>query len=163
MNATGLSDWRRRPSYLGADQECRSCHGEFHGEASKTSLNSCERCRNVYGWEKLNPTLDFDHTKETSFALDGRHLETTCSSCHLGKQKFGPLPVSGCETCHSDPHPEGIFGELKCDDCHVTSSFVGRMNFDHAKTGWSLTGETQRSALYGLPQLDEVGAGKQPL
>ncbi len=130
-----------RPSYLGTDKACNSCHGDYHGEPKKTSLDNCERCHNVFDWAKLNNTLDFNHSKETDFKLDGRHEETACAKCHQGKQKFGPIHVNGCETCHTDPHPEDIFGELSCEQCHITKSFRGEMNFDHSQTGWGLTGK----------------------
>ena len=134
-----------RPSYLGTSPACNSCHGDFHGETKKTSLDRCDRCHNVFDWAKLNSKLDFNHTKETSFRLDGKHAQINCAKCHQGKQKFGPIHVAGCESCHQDPHPQGIFGTLKCDDCHVTQSFVGRMDFNHSKTGWPLTGKHQNA------------------
>ena len=134
-----------RDSYLGASSQCRACHGTYHGNAAKTDLGRCDRCHSSYDWKKLNASMGFNHQKETLFPLTGKHKQAECDKCHLGKRQFGPIAVSGCVTCHQDPHPPGLFGDRICEECHLTASFEARSAFDHKTTGWPLRGRHLRA------------------
>ncbi|MCA9538389.1 MAG: hypothetical protein KC620_05845 [Myxococcales bacterium] len=134
-----------RDSYLGASTDCKACHGEYHGDAAKANLGQCERCHNAYDWKQLNPNLKFDHQRETRFPLTGKHERVECDKCHLGKRKFGPIEVSGCITCHQDPHPPGVFGARICEECHITADFKTKSIFEHSTTGWPLKGKHART------------------
>ncbi|MEE2787377.1 MAG: hypothetical protein VX589_08565 [Myxococcota bacterium] len=136
----------RRDSYLNAPTDCQGCHGEYHGQASKTDLADCERCHTTEGWNKISPQMAFDHRRETQFPLTGQHQDVACDKCHLGKRQFGPIEVSGCVTCHQDPHPRGVFDGLICEDCHVTDGFTVKNIFDHRTTGWPLRGKHAQNA-----------------
>lgn len=138
---TQKRDKTNRDSYLGASTECRACHGDYHGDAQKADLQDCEKCHNAFDWKQLNASLKFDHQRETRFPLTGKHQRVTCDKCHLGKRKFGPIEVSGCITCHQDPHPPGVFGARICEECHVTTGWKERSIFEHTTTGWPLRGK----------------------
>ncbi|MCA9545267.1 MAG: hypothetical protein KC613_12775 [Myxococcales bacterium] len=133
-----------RDSYLGAPTDCVACHGEYHGKGTKADLRACERCHNTQGWALLNANLRFDHERETRFPRTGQHKDVECKDCHLGKKRFSPLNISGCASCHKDPHPPGIFGRRLCEECHVTQGFKVNSIFDHGSTGWPLRGEHKK-------------------
>jgi len=49
----------------------------------------------------------FDHTR-TNFLLDGAHIDTECSACHLSQPMPGAEPIvqyrpvaTECEACHA--------------------------------------------------------------
>ncbi len=134
-----------RDSYLGADTECAACHGEYHGQAQKADLKACDRCHNTFEWKKLNANMRFDHERETRFPRTGEHREVACEKCHLNKKNFGPIRVSGCLTCHQDPHPPGVFGARICEECHVTKGFEAEIIFEHGSTGWPLRGQHRKN------------------
>ena len=134
-----------RDSYLGAPTECQGCHGSYHGTAAKTDLLDCKRCHSTTGWKNINAGMRFDHRRETQFPLTGKHAQVECEKCHLNKRKFGPIEVSGCVTCHQDPHPKGVFRQRICEDCHVTDGFKARSVFDHSTTGWPLKGKHKKN------------------
>ena len=98
----------------------------------------------------MNARIRFDHKRDTRYPLTGSHKKVECVECHTQRtpegalKKFGPIPVSGCESCHRDPHPRGIFKGLACAECHVTSSFKKTSGFRHAQTGWPLKGAHAR-------------------
>ena len=135
----------KRDSYLDTPNTCQGCHGSYHGQARKGDLDDCEKCHNTRDWTRLNGKIRFDHSRETVFPLTGQHTELSCEKCHLGKRKFGPIEVTGCVTCHSDPHPKGTFGARICEECHLTSGFKGKSAFDHGSTGWPLRGKHRKN------------------
>ena len=128
-----------RDSYLGASTECKACHGDYHGKAlGKVDLADCDDCHNTINWRKLNGNLKFDHEKQTRFPRTGEHAKVACEKCHSQMKTFGPIQVSGCITCHQDPHPKGVFARRICEECHVTTGFKKTNLFDHAGTGFPL-------------------------
>ena len=130
-----------RDGYLGASTECRACHGEYHGGAlGKVDLSDCVGCHNTVDWKILNSNMRFNHERETRFPRTGMHKKVECDKCHLDQQRFGPIDVAGCITCHSDPHPAGVFGRRICEECHVTAGFAKTSIFEHVTTGWPLRG-----------------------
>ena len=135
-----------RQSYLGTSAECVQCHGQFHGRGIMADLNDCQDCHNAIGWKLLNSTIKFNHNRNSRYPLTGLHQKVECLECHTqrtqaGKLKqFGPISVQGCESCHKDPHPKGIFNGINCAECHVTSGFKKTSIFKHKKTGWPLKG-----------------------
>lgn len=84
---------------------CETCHIDMHfGQFTKIKpVKACEVCHNQEEWT----ALQFDHDKDSRFALEGAHKEVDCSECHklvrLDNNIFRlyrPInPV--CETCHS--------------------------------------------------------------
>lgn len=82
---------------------------------------SCTACHTAEAWSPLRSDVEFDHAT-TSFALDGRHEDITCASCH-GGLTFDELgsQQDDCASCHLDVH----LGTptRTCAACHTTSSF----------------------------------------
>lgn len=92
---------REHVVYLNMDPKCVACHQGPHG--TQFPERNCEDCHTPDEWK---PTL-FDHQKQSSFVLTGKHLETECSRCHRvesgadGKlmRRFKPMN-SDCRACH---------------------------------------------------------------
>jgi len=133
---------KRQDTYLGLDQNCLSCHDDFH---QKTLSKDCDKCHNI---EAFRPAKLFDHD-ETEFKLKGKHIEVKCVLCHdtiqrAGKkfQVFANVAHKKCNDCHKDPHNDNFINS--CAECHVETSFndfTGRKNFDHNKTNFALKGK----------------------
>ena len=106
------------PRYKDAKSDCLACHDK--DDVHKRRLGpSCESCHNARSWK----SWDFNHDRQTKFALDGAHRKIDCYACHRERvQKRATLP-SSCVSCHAaeDVH-DGGFGK-QCERCHVTSSF----------------------------------------
>ena len=105
--------------YMGlAFQHCTDCHQNVH---SDSRAKECLRCHTMDGWDRKH--LVFDHDRDSSFPLDGKHGETDCVRCHrsspdaslaAGIQLFG-LGTS-CADCHDDPHHAQF--KQECNTCH---------------------------------------------
>ncbi|HEX7151595.1 MAG TPA: cytochrome c family protein [Thermoanaerobaculia bacterium] len=119
-------------SFLGLSQSCTSCHTDPH----KGQLPSCTSCHAMTAWK---PAPKFDHAK-ARFPLTGKHVNVACAKCHP-TPAFRGVAFQRCTDCHKDPHA-GRFGPT-CTQCHSTAAWKGvqaTANFDHAKTGFPLTG-----------------------
>lgn len=104
---------------------CRSCHSDHHG--ADAGLVSLDRS---------------DHAL-TDFPLTGKHKTLACQSCHAGNSFHGTPQT--CVSCHAEPRVhKGKLGTT-CAACHTTTtwtsaSMTGLDRFDHAQTGFPLTG-----------------------
>jgi len=100
-----------------APGECAGCHKA--DDVHKGNLGQdCARCHSPNAW-----TLwQFDHEKESGFALSGAHSRLQCNACHrrpAGEAKLG----KDCAACHANDDAHlGQFGR-RCDTCHSTISF----------------------------------------
>lgn len=128
-------------TFLGLEQNCLSCHSDFH---QGTLGNTCTNCHNQ---NDFTPASGFNHAT-AAFNLTGAHLRVVCAKCHLSTTRNGkPFTVfkgvqfASCLNCHKDVH-NGKFGN-KCTDCHTTDNFrnVKLDGFDHDKTGFILSGK----------------------
>jgi hypothetical protein len=102
-----------------ASTTCVACHKK--DDAHKGSLGGeCEKCHSPNSWKLWN----FDHGKQTGFALLGAHAKLDCAGCH--RQPASQLELSSeCASCHSqDDVHLGQFGG-QCQKCHGTVSFKG--------------------------------------
>jgi len=111
---------------------CVDCHVDqdiHQGALGET----CESCHQSQSWQQL---LEFDHDS-TEFALQGNHVDVTCSGCHLGQQF--QFEDTSCVTCHSvsDVHG-GTYGD-NCDGCHTVEGWE-EVSFDHNETSFPLDG-----------------------
>ncbi|MDO9236816.1 MAG: cytochrome C [Aquabacterium sp.] len=103
-------------------RECIACH--LKEDKHKGKLGSvCETCHNARNWK----AWDFNHTKQTSYALTGAHLRTKCDACHKQPAPRGKAIAQTsqrCVDCHNkdDPH-DGQFGG-RCEQCHSTASWI---------------------------------------
>ncbi len=112
--------------------ECQSCHlaKEPHlGVFGK----SCNDCHSEKTWENTQ----YQHLKETGFALKGKHNKLECIDCHGEKLN----PKTQCISCHlTDDIHQGSNGE-KCQSCHNEKNW-DKASFDHsfAETGFIIDG-----------------------
>lgn len=97
---------------------CASCHADTRHKGTLGTPAQCQTCHNVVDWK----TWSFDHDRQTSFALTGRHAGLICSACHA-RPGDPSRQGSQCVDCHrrSDPH-RGGFGD-DCARCHTTRTF----------------------------------------
>lgn len=104
--------------YRDAKRECFACHGR--DDVHKRRLGpACESCHNARAWK----AWDFDHARQTRFALDGAHRKLDCHACHRKSVDKRPSLPSSCVSCHAgDDVHDGSFGR-QCERCHVTSTF----------------------------------------
>lgn len=150
--------------------KCLECHDEiksrvergtgFHGRAYKPSATEadCVRCHAEHrGPSAALILLDrssFDHGAQTGFALEGKHRQQKCESCHTP----GNMPVasrseiklkdlnhsflglsSACTGCHQEPH-QGQLG-TECLRCHNFDAWKPAPGFSHSSTAFPLTGQ----------------------
>lgn len=124
-----LSNGKAMHGLLTNGDDCRSCHTEHKGSAGK-----------------LTSFALFDH-ECTAFKLVGRHRQVECAACHHD-QPFQGTPQT-CAACHAEPMThQGKFGN-DCATCHspqtwhtpFTSDLFTSSKFDHANTGFPLSGK----------------------
>jgi hypothetical protein len=126
--------------------ECYGCHKEqFQATLAPAHASSgigtdCASCHSV---NSVQWGGSFDHSL-TGFPLTGAHRTTQCARCHTGN-RFGGTPAQ-CVNCHqpdyvaskNPPHASSGF-PTDCVSCHTTIAWQPA-TFDHATTGFSLTG-----------------------
>ncbi len=133
---------KRQNSFLGLDQECLSCHDDYH---QQTLANDCISC---HGMDSFEPAMNFDHD-ETEYPLNGNHIDVDCLECHqkttkngLEFQEFAGIAFTDCKSCHDDPHNNKLPGD--CKACHTETSFDlfnGHGKFNHNTTNFTLKGK----------------------
>lgn len=106
-------------AYAGAARDCVSCHRG--NDVHQGSLGrDCGACHSPNGWK----LWDFDHNRQTKFALTGAHSALTCGECHKRPASQVKLPTD-CAACHRDNDIHlGQFG-TQCQRCHTTLTFKG--------------------------------------
>lgn len=122
-------------NFTSAPQVCSGCHEK---ERKHEALGECSLCHSAVSWKKNQ----FDHNKRSKMKLTGEHLKVACEGCHpaQGKtMKFRGVPLQ-CEGCHQKQGDvaHGDFGA--CAKCHTVEGFE-KTTFDHASTGFPLTGQ----------------------
>ncbi|HET6410587.1 MAG TPA: cytochrome c3 family protein [Anaeromyxobacter sp.] len=130
--------------------DCRACHRDPHAGQfdRRVRTEGCQACHSLASFR----TLQFDHARDASFPLTGRHAQAACASCHRpdasGVVRYSPLAFS-CSACHSDPHA-GQFSAGKgkgtdCSRCHGATDFKDVSKFVHRPpfTDYRLTGKHQ--------------------
>jgi hypothetical protein len=113
---------------------CASCHAIDDVHEGRLGAD-CAACHSAVGWG--DTTDRFDHAR-TAFALTGRHRDVDCLACHVNRTWSGIGTT--CESCHGgsdDPHG-GQFTQ-GCASCHTADGWDA-VTFDHAATGFTLTG-----------------------
>jgi hypothetical protein len=100
-----------------ARRECAACHRA--DDVHRGSLGEdCAGCHHPNGWNQWQ----FDHAKQSGFALTGAHARVQCGSCHQRPPAEAKL-ARNCVACHSDDDVHlGQFGR-RCESCHSTISF----------------------------------------
>ena len=131
---------------------CLSCHVDYH-DGAFTHIKGGTDCKNCHTSKAWLPTT-FDitrHNKETHFKLTGSHEAIPCFSCHQSSKPNIKKPVfqfanTRCITCHRKDNPhKNTFTANKlnntCATCHNTTSWKTSITFNHALTGFKLTGK----------------------
>ena len=110
------------------DSECVACHTDHEGrDADIVQLNAGV----------------FDHSF-TDFPLGGRHRDAACSDCHASGDDYHAADTT-CGSCHRDEDVhDGKLGQ-NCGSCHDDVAWR-HVVFDHATTGYPLTGAHERTA-----------------
>ena len=143
-NIQNIEIKKRKNTFLGLNQECLTCHDDFH---QKTLSNDCLKC---HDFESFKPATNFNHNN-SNFALKGKHNDVNCVECHKestrnGKQfvAFTGLAFEDCKACHEDPHKNKLPGD--CKSCHKEDGFklfFGQNSFNHNTTDFTLKGKHQ--------------------
>lgn len=117
------------------DKRCIACHKNPHGQeidkfSKSPKQGGCLHCHTDSDWQSVH----FDHG-QTKFALEGRHLTTACTKCHLpesaNRLSFG-LQKKECQECHKDQH-RGQFekdNKTACRRCHTPKDWLAE-KFNH--------------------------------
>lgn len=111
---------------------CVGCH-EKQDVHLKRYGKRCEVCHVEKGWEKI----EFDHKKDTSFPLKGKHKDTDCVFCHR-EVMFEEQTPDTCVECHRlDDSHDGQEGD-NCENCHDETGWTEKVVFDHGLTKFPL-------------------------
>jgi hypothetical protein len=155
-----LTKDHKRATYLGLNDDCRSCHEDRH---RGTVEENCQSCHTEQGWKSVTK---FDHQK-THFPLEGLHMALACAKCHVQEREGTLEPsfallarsFSDCAPCHSSPH-RTQFSEARCSTCHSPAGWhsVRTAAFNHDATGFRLEG---RHALVSCEKCHTSGRGNR--
>ncbi|HQW04646.1 MAG TPA: hypothetical protein PLV08_00365 [Flavobacteriales bacterium] len=134
-------------SFTGAMEfsKCSSCHEDYHkGEFAKNDVTpDCAECHSVLdGFEMSMYTLE--QHRSTKFPLEGAHIATPCTACHMKDEKNWTFRELGhaCFDCHDNVHGDDLAenGVTDCKRCHVAENWFPS-KFDHDFTEFPLVGE----------------------
>src|SRR5437660_1194042 len=105
--------------YREVGHECIDCHKK--DDVHKGSLGKdCKRCHSENGWK----LWQFDHGKETGFALSGAHGKLACEACHRRPPDEGKPKQDRLTRHEKDDVHFGQYGR-QCDRCHTTITWKG--------------------------------------
>ena len=133
--------------YTKTPKKCISCHKLDDVHNGKNG-KQCQKCHTTKQWGKIS----FNHARDTSFRLKGKHKKTPCKSCHkkisYKKKKSKKKKVARkCFSCHNyDDKHKGVFGK-KCNSCHHEKDWGwDETKFNHGKeTKFALTGKHKKT------------------
>lgn len=98
---------------------CETCHAKDNQHGTRFekfgSPPVCETCHTQRAWKG---SFQFNHERNTAFALTAKHTQISCRTCHRGKTPaaFERFEIkNGCMTCHR--HKEAHGGKFKNDQC----------------------------------------------
>jgi hypothetical protein len=129
-------------------KQCMDCHEDYHkGDFTEgITTKDCSECHTVDGF---TPSLfGIDAHNQSDFPLKGSHLAVSCISCHYKDQRWEfTISHNRCTDCHENIHKDKISSEYmadgNCGSCHTVESWR-KVEFDHSKTGYQLTGVHSR-------------------
>src|SRR5947207_2426251 len=101
--------------YREVGHECIDCHKK--DDVHKGNLGKdCHRCHSENGWK----LWEFDHGKETGFALSGAHGKLACEACHRRPPDEVKLKQHSLSCHEKDDVHFGQYGR-QCDRCQTTN------------------------------------------
>ena len=131
-----------------ANTACVNCHQADFQKANNPVhtgpgfSTNCQQCHTTNGWMPAT----FDHST-VGFALTGFHANpsVTCVMCHVNNNYT--LSSTACVSCHQQDYNNAttpvnhvqLGFPTTCQQCHDTTNWTNA-KFDHASTGWPLTG-----------------------
>ena len=104
---------------------CYDCHAADDVHNGRSGRD-CDSCHNPTSWNDSS----FDHERDTTFSLLGKHAELTCNDCH-SEEPFSDDLDTACFGCHEDDDEHNAHFGAGCDTCHVVDSWSNVL-FDHA-------------------------------
>jgi hypothetical protein len=108
-----------------------------HMVPHKTFPADCSICHLPERWDVIRDDFQFDHEKETGYALEGAHAEATCLRCHNDRGPVKTYLARGCGGCHTDFH-QGTLG-MECTRCHDQDTWAPTgLIAEHARTRFPL-------------------------
>ena len=125
-----------------SSQLCSSCHVDVH--RSELGAN-CVRCHSLQSW-KITDMIQ--RHQSTRFPLLGVHASLDCKDCHTGasNNQYTGTPTT-CYGCHrsdfdNSKNPNHAFAGFStdCSKCHKLNALQWSGGFDHALTGFPLSG-----------------------
>lgn len=110
----------------GAPTDCYACHVQDDAHDGQFGQD-CAACHVTSDWQDAT----FDHS-QTTFPLDGSHVEVECTQCHVDRV-FQGTPTA-CAACHVEPAFHlSAFDAAACSDCHTTTAWQpARFDWPHA-------------------------------
>jgi hypothetical protein len=125
----GANNAIRKPQRI-----CYACHAKDDSHKGSRGTN-CAECHSPSSWK----SLDFNHNKDTRFALFGVHATTACAGCHGANNAIKKPPLT-CIGCHEkDDSHKGRNGP-DCAKCHNSKDWkITAFNHD-SMTRFPLTG-----------------------
>lgn len=130
---------------VGADIAQRS---HYHGKHAPARTAACKSCHSEHKGRNLSlirlDRASFNHAL-SEYPLTGAHQRATCAGCHGASHNYRGVPRD-CASCHAkkDPHL-GRLGRA-CQNCHTTAAWKSVLGFNHAATGFALTGAHRTAA-----------------
>jgi hypothetical protein len=148
--------------FRGAPTSCASCHRDPHRGEVGTDCSRCHTARSFLDRAAMTRAHQL-----TRLPLTGTHLTVDCESCHTGQQgRLTFVAVTPeCSSCHlrdyqaaRDPDHAAAGYTTDCQSCHAAVTWL-RTTFDHAGTGFALTGAHLRitcSRCHGVGQFQAM-------
>ena len=119
-----------------------------HASAGPTfAAANCSQCHNTASWT----TATFNHAV-TGFPLTNAHATVACTQCHVNNNYNLQIAPTDCGNagCHLTTWQQtnnpvhstagSAFGAANCSQCHDTITWTDMTTFNHAVTGFTLTG-----------------------
>ncbi|MBP6312304.1 MAG: hypothetical protein WAR83_10745 [Flavobacteriales bacterium] len=125
--------------------QCSSCHEDYHkGDFTKEAVTpDCAECHSVLDGFDVS-MFSLEQHRATKFPLEGAHVATPCTACHMKEEKKWTFRDLGknCMDCHDNVHGEDFAekGVTDCKRCHVSENWFPS-KFDHDFTEFPLVGE----------------------
>jgi hypothetical protein len=120
--------------YSNTPKTCFGCHATDDVHRGQRG-ELCSKCHTTSDWK----SAQFDHFKETGFALVDAHAHLDCASCHRSGNYKDKIPKD-CFGCHrADDSHAGRMGTA-CESCHAQDVWKP-VKYDHAaKAHFALVG-----------------------
>ncbi len=164
----------RLPTYLGARQECTTCHfgterrpgpgGINPHEFKDKALTECQVCHGFANFAVQNlGSTQYDHDK-TDYPISGFHTQNKCVSCHEKNIKDFTVKedFQDCSGCHEDSHRSVISAKRECKSCHGQKVRFRKTLFDHGReTRWPIRGEHQKNRCRDCHKIDSPPVAPQ--